>query len=156
MVEDIELLDDCYAEELSDELQPGDVCRAVPLLVINSVSEPFESADLEQGELLLKACWSRAVVVRIFEDLAIVAPIMTAEQAGDDREFETVIEAARHDTHFVRLPPLPDEWDEPAVAFLFLPQTVPADLLMSRRAASLTPDARSSFEHRAAQAFQPL
>jgi hypothetical protein len=156
MHENPEVVKDCYANRPADDLQPGDICVAVPFLVTNDVAEPFEAPNLEPEAMLLKARWVRSIVVRIYEELAIVAPIMTSELASDARDFEIVVEAARRDPHSLRLPPLPGEWEEPAVAYLFMPQTVPVGFLMSRRAASMTPEARSIFEQRVARAFQPV
>lgn len=149
-----ELPNDCYAVSLPRDLQPGDVCVAVPVPDTNRLSDVFDLAGGSQ-DLALRACWMRVVVIRVFEGLAVVAPIMTIHDAGDDSAFETVVEAARNSDNWIRLPPLDGEWRGDAVVCLFMPHTIPAELLMDRRATSLKPPAREIFVQRVARAFLP-
>lgn len=152
-MEHLELPDDGYSSALAPEMAVGDVCVAIPFVDPAGVLDAFTFDGLRPGELLLKACWTRAIVLRLFAGCALLAPISTAVDGGDPEQFETVVGAGSGQSGWIRLPPLVGEWDEPAVALLFQPQTLPADYLIDRRAASLHEDARRVFAQLVAKWF---
>lgn len=155
MVEDEDLPEDCYAAALADELCVGDICRAVPFTRSSGELEFYLTPETRRDETLIAARWLRGVVLRVYDDHAVVAPISTRENTRDIEEFDAVAEAGRAEQSWVRLPELKGEWEGPAIAFLFTPHSIPAHFLLTRRAASLTDAARDAFASRVARAFEP-
>jgi hypothetical protein len=156
MSDDSDLTEDCYTDDLSAEIAVGDICVSVPLPDAGAVPDFDANPEVSPKDLFLPGRWDRVIVLRVFEGFVVVAPVSTAEQASDRENWEMMVETGRDNFHWVRLPPLEGEWEEAAVAFLFIPHTVPAELLLERRVATLTSTAQRVFAQRVARAFLPV
>src|SRR5450759_4823285 len=121
MTGDLELPDsNCWIAP-EREVQVGDACYSVVL--------PRTEADAmeERGDprkFSLEAYPGFAIVMRVFHDYSLVAPVAIAEIAEDPDDFDQVLESGRHSLEWVRLPELGGAWDSPAVALLFKPSSV--------------------------------
>jgi len=119
----------------SGVLRPGDVCAAVALPDIdNGFLCTSEDAP---GRLLAPVKISYVVVLAVNEGYATVAPIAVSHAVDDASALAALIESSPRERRWLRLPPLPGEWDEDSVAFFFLVQTVGAEQLLERRVSSM-------------------
>ena len=140
---DLDLPDSRCWTSPAREVRVGDACRSALL------------PDIEAGEAqrdpgpppiyFVKAQPSYAVVMRLYRDYAIVAPVAVAEAQSNADAFREVVESGPYEKLWVRLPTLGGAWDDPAVALLFKPHTQLASRLTYNRVALTGP--RLSVHH---------
>jgi hypothetical protein len=135
----------------SGELRPGDVCAAVALLDLDE-GELCTSPDAPE-RLLAPVRINYVVVLAVYEGYATLAPVAVADAVDDGGSLAAIAESSSHERRWLALPPLPGEWDEVAVAFFFLVQTVAAEPLLERRVASMREHEATVLQARFAIAF---
>jgi hypothetical protein len=147
--EDLDLPDGCWTAPEQD-VHVGDACRSV-VLPLTDVPAQFDNGPPRR--YWLEANPSFALVIRVFESYAVVAPVAIAEVTGNEELFEVVLESARSVRDLVRLPALGSAWGSPAIAVLSKPHTLRTEVLKFLRVASMRDDACGQLEQRVARAF---
>jgi hypothetical protein len=145
--------DDCWtAPRGYAAAEVGDVFDGLPL---TRVDESFEVLSID-GEQVVPAIFTLALVVGLYEGHAVVAPITTRADVSDRDAYDVLVESGRSAQKWARLPVCAGLWAEDALASLFLPSTLPLALLerlQPARAAAMTESARALLYSRFARAW---
>jgi hypothetical protein len=130
----------------------GDICHGVGL-PDQEDWRFYDTDDLPERFLVLVEILY-VLVVSVYREYAVVAPIMTADVAADRDQFAALVDSGRNTSRWMRLPPLATAWRQDAVALLFMPQTLVEDALVDKRLAAMHPAASNIVSRRFARAFQ--
>jgi len=156
MSDHLSLPEPCWTA-LSYSVAAGDVLAGVPFVAIDHLSQVERDENAFDYRAPVRMAYG--LVVRVIEDHAIVAPILTAEAASPDLAFDEMVEAGRDEREWISLPALSpaetggDGW-ESALAFLFTPAAYPCGVIRPLRLRSMTDTARDVLRVRLARCFE--
>jgi hypothetical protein len=124
---------------------------------MSKIDDSFQVLDIGGGEIVIPVIFTLALVVGLFEEHVVVAPITTRAEIGGQEAFDVLVESGRSAERWARLPGCPGVWDGDAVATFFQPGTLPLALfshLQSARVAAMTEDAQALLRLRFSTAWQ--
>lgn len=148
---ELELSNGCWTAPAT-EVRVGDVCHAVVLPITEA--EPKQEPEPPYA-LSLDAYSGFGLVLKVFHRYALLAPIVIVEITKRPDQFKQLLDAARYNPTYVKLPELGGAWESPALALLYKPHTVPTSELTYRRSAAMTPEGSVLLARRVALAFAP-